>query len=226
MRLAQIISRGALALATLSIAGQAIAAERVTSNFGYRKDPFHGGSKFHAGMDFGAATGTPVYATGDGYIRRARWAGGYGNLVEVEHGFGYQSRFGHLSKILVGEGQFVKRGQMIGLVGSTGRSTGPHLHYEVRINGQPQQPANFLQIVFSQTPDWRGVQASLAGATPTYRAPGQASTVALARTTPKAEQQPRISGDIDLELADTSVSMGGAAKPSNSFGYVAGIRRP
>src|SRR3546814_12052452 len=87
-----------------------------------------------------ARTGTPVYATGDGYIGRSRWAGGYGNLVEINHGGGYQTRFGHLSRRMVGEGQYVRRGTLIGLIGSTGRSTGPHLPYEVRYNASEVDP--------------------------------------------------------------------------------------
>lgn len=227
MRIAHLVTSGSIALVALMAAGDACAQSRVTSNFGYRKDPFHGGQKFHAGMDFGAAAGTPVYATGDGYVRRSRWAGGYGNLVEIEHGFGYQSRFGHLSRSLVTEGQFVRRGQMVGLVGSTGRSTAPHLHYEVRVNGHPTQPSEHLQIVFSTQPDWRMVQASLFVAAPTYSQ--RPAVVAMARAVPRSTpryQTQRISADIDLDLGGTSVGMTARARPSNSFGMVSGVRRP
>lgn len=222
MRIARFVALAGIALVGASFAAEA-SAQRVTSNFGYRKDPFHGGAKFHAGMDFGAATGTPVYATGDGYIRRAGWNGGYGNLVEIENGFGYQTRFGHLSRVLVQPGQFVRRGQMVGLVGSTGRSTAPHLHYEVRINGQPTQPSNHMQIVFTQQPDWRMVQASLASA-PSY-AP-RAPVVAFARTLPKATSNQRVTGDIELDLGRTQSTMTGrAGGGASSFGHVSGTNR-
>lgn len=222
MRIAQVIAGVMLAAVAVSAAGEAVAQGRVTSNFGYRKDPFHGGTKFHAGMDLGAPTGTPVYATGDGYVKRARWSGGYGNLVEMEHGFGYQTRFGHMSRIIVAEGQFVRRGQMVGMVGSTGRSTAPHLHYEVRINGQPTQPADNMQIVFTRQPDWRMVQASLNVPTQSYQQ--RPAVIAMARAVPKATA-PRITADIDLELGDTSVTMNRRQRPTNSFGYVAGVQR-
>jgi len=227
MRFVRTITASMLALVAIGTAVEAEAQQRVTSNFGYRRDPFHGGQKFHAGMDFGAAAGTPVYATGDGYVRRSRWAGGYGNLVEIEHGFGYQSRFGHLSRSLVSEGQFVRRGQMVGLVGSTGRSTAPHLHYEVRINGQPTQPANHMQIVFTNQPDWRMVQATLRSPAPTFqqRPVMVAMARAVPRQTPGATGQ-RITADIDLDLSGTSNTMSGRTRPSNSFGFVAGVRRP
>lgn len=224
MRMAQVVAGAMLALVMISTGVEAVAQTRVTSNFGYRKDPFHGGQKFHAGMDFGAKAGTPVYATGDGYIKRARWAGGYGNLIEIEHGFGYQTRFGHLSKILVSEGQFVRRGELVGLVGSTGRSTAPHLHYEVRINGAPTQPADHMQIVFNQQPDWRAVLATLNLPTQTYQQ--RPAVVAMARALPKAAA-PRITADIDLDLSDTSVSSGRkSSEPGSSFGYVAGVKKP
>ncbi len=115
-----------------------------TSNFGVRGNPFGGSAEFHPGVDIQCATGTPVYATADGTVDRAERAGGYGNLVEIDHGRGIQTRYGHLSKILVTAGQKVKRGQLIALSGSTGRSTGPHLHYEVRIDGRPVNPIPFL----------------------------------------------------------------------------------
>ena len=99
----------------------------------------------HAGIDLAAPLGTPVYATADGFVDRAEWAGGYGNLVEIDHGKGLQTRFGHLSRILVQPGQRVTRGMLIALMGSTGRSTGSHLHYEVRIDGRAVNPVPFLQ---------------------------------------------------------------------------------
>jgi murein DD-endopeptidase MepM/ murein hydrolase activator NlpD len=115
-----------------------------TSNFGIRSDPFRGTAAMHAGVDIPGPVGTPVYATADGIIDRAERAGGYGNMVEVDHGKGIATRYGHLSKILVTSGEHIHRGQLIALMGSTGRSTGPHLHYEVRIDGHAVNPAPFL----------------------------------------------------------------------------------
>jgi len=116
-----------------------------TSNYGIRSDPFRGTAAMHAGVDIPGPMGTPVYATADGVVDRAERAGGYGNLVELDHGKGIQTRYGHLSKILVESGTRVHRGQLIALLGSTGRSTGPHLHYEVRIDGHAVNPVPFLQ---------------------------------------------------------------------------------
>lgn len=116
-----------------------------TSNFGIRTDPFRGTAAMHAGVDIPGPVGTPVYATADGFVDRAERAGGYGNMVEIDHGKGIQTRYGHLSKILVPANTRVHRGQLIALIGSTGRSTGPHLHYEVRIDGHAVNPVPFLQ---------------------------------------------------------------------------------
>ena len=116
-----------------------------SSYFGVRSDPFRGTSAMHAGVDIPGPIGTPVYATADGIVERAGRAGGYGNLVELDHGKGIETRYGHLSKILVEPNQRVKRGQVIALMGSTGRSTGSHLHYEVRIDGHAVNPMPFLQ---------------------------------------------------------------------------------
>jgi murein DD-endopeptidase MepM/ murein hydrolase activator NlpD len=118
---------------------------QVNSGFGVRSDPFRGGRAMHAGVDIPGAHATPIYATADGHVGRAGRAGGYGNLVEIEHGRGIQTRYGHLSSILVTPGTRVKRGQLVGLMGSTGRSTGTHLHYEVRIEGRAVNPMPFLQ---------------------------------------------------------------------------------
>ncbi|MDE0879403.1 MAG: M23 family metallopeptidase, partial [Sphingomonas bacterium] len=121
-----------------------VADLQFTSNFGIRSDPFRGTAAMHAGVDIPGPTGTPIYATADGTVDRAGRAGGYGNLVELDHGKGIQTRYGHLSKILVADGARVRRGQLIALMGSTGRSTGPHLHYEVRIDGHAVNPVPFL----------------------------------------------------------------------------------
>ncbi|QDZ07956.1 M23 family metallopeptidase [Sphingomonas panacisoli] len=123
---------------------QPVTDMKFTSNFGIRSDPFRGTAAFHPGVDIPCATGTAVYATADGVVDKAERSGGYGNMVEIDHGRGIQTRFGHLSKILVTAGQKVKRGQLIALSGSTGRSTGPHLHYEVRIDGRAVNPMPFL----------------------------------------------------------------------------------
>jgi len=118
---------------------------RYTSSFGVRSDPFRGSAAMHPGLDMAAPVGTPVYATADGIVSRAERAGGYGNLVQLEHGKGLETRYGHLSQILVHDGQRVHRGDLIALMGSTGRSTGSHLHYEVRIDGRAVNPMPFLQ---------------------------------------------------------------------------------
>lgn len=116
----------------------------MASGFGYRTDPFTKVRKFHAGMDFSAKSGTPIYATGDGVVDRAdNTASGYGNHIVIRHGFGYETLYGHLSKYNVRSGQRVKRGDIIGYVGSTGRSEAPHLHYEVHKNGAVVNPLNF-----------------------------------------------------------------------------------
>jgi murein DD-endopeptidase MepM/ murein hydrolase activator NlpD len=117
-----------------------------TSGYGVRSDPFRGRAAMHAGIDLAGPIGTPIYATADGVVGRSEWnSGGYGNLVELDHGHGIQTRYGHLSKSMVTAGQKVKRGDMIALMGSTGRSTGSHLHYEVRIDGKAVNPVPFLQ---------------------------------------------------------------------------------
>jgi murein DD-endopeptidase MepM/ murein hydrolase activator NlpD len=117
-----------------------------TSGYGVRSDPFKGRAAMHAGIDLAGPIGTPIYATADGIVGRSEWNnGGYGNLVELDHGHGIQTRYGHLSKSMVSAGQRVKRGDLIALMGSTGRSTGSHLHYEVRIDGKAVNPVPFLQ---------------------------------------------------------------------------------
>ena len=118
--------------------------KQIASGFGYRSDPFTKVRKFHEGMDFSAKTGTPIFVTGDGVVERAdNTASGYGNHIVIRHGFGYETLYGHLSKYNCRAGQTVKRGDIIGYVGSTGRSEAPHLHYEVRKNGNPLNPAFF-----------------------------------------------------------------------------------
>jgi murein DD-endopeptidase MepM/ murein hydrolase activator NlpD len=117
-----------------------------TSGFGVRSDPFRRASAMHPGIDLAGDHGDPIYATADGTVLRAGWnSGGYGNLVEIDHGRGITTRYGHMSAILVRSGQHVTRGQQIGRMGSTGRSTGDHLHYEVRIDGRAVNPIPFMK---------------------------------------------------------------------------------
>lgn len=116
----------------------------MASGFGYRSDPFTKARKFHAGMDFSATTGTPIFATADGVVDRAdAGASGYGNHIVIQHGYGYETLYGHLSRYNCRPGKKVKRGDIIGYIGSTGRSQAPHLHYEVHKNGEPVNPLNF-----------------------------------------------------------------------------------
>jgi murein DD-endopeptidase MepM/ murein hydrolase activator NlpD len=118
---------------------------RIASGFGYRIDPVYKVGKFHAGLDFAAPLGTPIYATADGVVKEASFnAGGYGNHVVINHGFGYQTLYGHMYQIKAHVGQSVKRGEVIGYVGSTGKSTGPHCHYEVHKNGPPVDPIYYF----------------------------------------------------------------------------------
>lgn len=118
--------------------------KRMASGFGYRTDPFTKAKKMHEGMDFTAKTGTPVFATGDGVVGQAdNKASGFGNHVVIRHGYGYETLYAHLSKYNCRAGQRVKRGDIIGYVGSTGRSEGPHLHYEVHKDGKVVNPLNF-----------------------------------------------------------------------------------
>jgi murein DD-endopeptidase MepM/ murein hydrolase activator NlpD len=126
--------------------------QEITSRFGNRPDPFFGGLAMHAGIDFRAPTGTEIRSTGAGKVVTASFSGGYGNMVEIDHGLGLSTRYGHMSRILVSEGDTVEPGQILGLSGSTGRSTGPHLHYEVRRNGDPVDPMRFLNAGMKLTP--------------------------------------------------------------------------
>jgi len=117
----------------------------IASGFGYRVDPVYKITKFHAGLDFAATQGTPIYATADGVVKEASYdAGGYGNHVVLNHGYSYETLYGHMVRIKVHVGQQIKRGEVIGWVGSTGKSTGPHCHYEVHKGGQPVDPVYFF----------------------------------------------------------------------------------
>ena len=116
----------------------------LSSGMGNRADPLTGEKDFHPGLDISSETGGPVYATADGKVTTAAMAGNYGNLVVIDHGYGIETRYGHLSAFKVREGQAVKRGDLLGLVGATGRTTGSHLHYEVRANGRILNPLQLL----------------------------------------------------------------------------------
>ena len=117
-----------------------------TSGYGVRSDPFGGGATRHMGIDLAGPSGTPIYATADGVVSASGYNnGGYGNLIKLDHGRGVETRYGHLSALLVAAGQRVSRGQLIGRMGSTGRSTGSHLHYEVRIEGKAVNPIPFMK---------------------------------------------------------------------------------
>ena len=117
----------------------------MSSSFGLRVHPVLGGMRMHKGIDLPASTGTPIHATADGIVGKANWFGGYGLCVELEHGANMETRYGHMSRIAVAEGQSVRKGDVIGYVGSTGRSTGSHLHYEVRIAGEAVNPIPYMQ---------------------------------------------------------------------------------
>ncbi len=117
-----------------------------TSGYGVRSDPFRGAAAMHAGIDLAGPAGTPIHATADGVVREAAWnKGGYGRLIKIDHGRGIETRYAHLSSMSVSPGQRVTRGQVIGRMGSTGRSTGSHLHYEVRIDGRAVNPIPFMK---------------------------------------------------------------------------------
>jgi murein DD-endopeptidase MepM/ murein hydrolase activator NlpD len=133
---------------------------RMASGFGWRIDPVYHTRRFHAGMDFTAPIGTDIYATANGTISAAGWQQGYGNCVQINHGYGYLTLYGHMSAIKVRVGQSVKRGEVIGLVGSTGKSTGPHCHYEVHYKGEIMNPQNYYFLDLSPADYDRMVQMS------------------------------------------------------------------
>jgi len=131
--------------------------QRLSSSYGWRRNPFHGAASVHEGLDFAAVAGTPILAAAGGIVRTAMWQNGYGNLVEIDHGEGLLTRYAHARVLLVKEGELVRRGQMIARVGSTGHSTGPHLHFEVRQHERALDPRVFLtggpRVVPSETTD-------------------------------------------------------------------------
>lgn len=117
---------------------------RMTDSFGYRRDPFTHQIRFHYGVDFSSPTGTPVYATADGTVTKAHRVPGFGKVVEVDHGYGFTTIYGHMDDYIVRRGQKLTRGDQIGTVGNTGRSTASHLHYEVRVKGRPVDPLDYF----------------------------------------------------------------------------------
>jgi murein DD-endopeptidase MepM/ murein hydrolase activator NlpD len=121
------------------------ASYRFTSGFGYRRDPKNGGRRMHSGVDFAGPVGTALYATGDGVVIHAGWQSGYGRLVKIQHQFGIETRYAHMSRIRVKVGQRVSRGDRIGDMGASGRVTGPHLHYEVRVGGKAVNPMIYIK---------------------------------------------------------------------------------
>lgn len=134
-------------IATTSVsvpAAMPLMGARMSSGYGMRNHPVLGGMRGHKGVDLAAPTGTPVYATADGYVSKADWFSSYGKYISIEHGASLQTRFAHLSDMVVSAGDKVKKGDLIGYVGSTGRSTGPHLHYEVRVDGVAVDPSPYM----------------------------------------------------------------------------------
>ena len=132
---------------------------RLSSNYGMRTHPVLGGLRGHKGIDMAAPSGTPVYAPADGMVSKAEWFSSYGNFISIGHGSELETRYGHLSRIAVSAGQRVRKGDLIGYVGSTGRSTGPHLHYEVRVAGVAVDPTPYM----SETGGERAYAMALGG---------------------------------------------------------------
>lgn len=125
----------------------------LTSDFGMRVHPVLGGRRAHKGIDLGSPSGTPVYATADGFVAKAERFSSYGNYIQIEHGGDLETRYAHLSGYAVAAGERVVKGQLIGYVGSTGRSTGPHLHYEVRVGGEAVDPTPYMQTTLAVAND-------------------------------------------------------------------------
>ncbi|WP_245647791.1 M23 family metallopeptidase [Novosphingobium lentum] len=122
-----------------------VSGVHLTSGYGMRWHPVLGGRRQHKGVDLATPVGTPIHASADGVVGKADWFGGYGLYVQIEHGGNLETRYGHMSRIAVAEGEHVHKGEVIGYVGTTGRSTGPHLHYEVRVNGEAVNPIPYMQ---------------------------------------------------------------------------------
>ncbi len=153
--------------APLKTGSVAVSADRaalsISSPFGWRSDPIKGVRRRHAGVDLPGPSGTRIFATGPGIVSFAGWSRGYGNMVQVDHADGVRTRFGHLSNIAVSAGTSVRQGALLGWMGSTGRSTGVHLHYEVRVNGRPVDPLAYMgQTAHSEETLW-APQAKVSG---------------------------------------------------------------
>jgi murein DD-endopeptidase MepM/ murein hydrolase activator NlpD len=129
---------------------------QLSSDYGMRTHPVLGGRRDHKGVDLAGATGTPVYATADGYVSKAEPFSSYGNYIQIEHGGDLQTRYAHLSGYAIASGQTVVKGQLIGFIGSTGRSTGPHLHYEVRVAGEAVDPRPYMVTELARAPAGTG----------------------------------------------------------------------
>jgi murein DD-endopeptidase MepM/ murein hydrolase activator NlpD len=148
---------GQMAVAPMKVSvpsGMPLGRATLTSNYGMRTHPILGGARKHDGIDLAAPTGTPVYAPADGFVSRASRFGSYGNFIQIQHGGDLETRYGHLSGYAVAAGQQVHKGDLIGYVGTTGRSTGPHLHYEVRVAGAAVDPSPYLadtQLAVNET---------------------------------------------------------------------------
>jgi murein DD-endopeptidase MepM/ murein hydrolase activator NlpD len=140
--------------------------ENITSGFGYRRDPFNGRGAMHAGIDFKGAVGSPIFAAAEGRVTYAGWKSGYGKAVEITHGNGMMTRYAHLSRIDARVGQLVEAGATIGGLGNTGRSTGPHLHFEVRINDRAVNPRPFLEAAPDVLKEARGTGSDRPAAAP------------------------------------------------------------
>jgi len=134
-----------IAAAKLPMAHPLRAAHRYTSGFGVRRDPKNGRTRMHAGADFAGPAGTPIFATGDGVVTFAGWQSGYGRVIKIRHAFGFETIFAHLNATRVTVGDRVARDDRIGDMGRTGRTTGTHLHYEVRLNGKPVNPMKYIE---------------------------------------------------------------------------------
>lgn len=145
-RLAAIASQAQVRIPDIAVLTTEPVANTESSGFGWRDDPFRHRPKFHAGTDFRGKHGTPVLAAGDGVVSRARWYGGYGNFIQVDHGGGVVTAYAHLRRFLVKPGDVVVAGQAIGHMGATGHTTGPHLHFEVRLDGRPVDPVMAMTI--------------------------------------------------------------------------------
>jgi murein DD-endopeptidase MepM/ murein hydrolase activator NlpD len=156
--------------------GRPVSTGYISSGFGERIDPFTGGDEFHEGIDFAAPEGTHIHAVAAGIVTWAGPRGGYGNMVQIDHGNGYSTRYGHTEKVLVHVGETVQRGDVIALLGDTGRSTGPHVHFEVLKNGHEVNPARFVALHAAPTAFASGATLHVAdrkAPLPSQSAPGQ-----------------------------------------------------